>query len=198
MALMGVVILLPLFLQDVRGLTTLQTGLLLMPGGLVMGLLGPVVGRLYDRVGARTLVLPGAVVVLLCLAGTAYAVQAAPWWAFLVLHVLLCVGLAFMFTPTFTLGLGSLPPHLYAHGSALLGTVQQVAAAAGTALVITIMATRAATLELGGTAELPALAGGVQLAVAAAAVLALVVLGLALLLPRAVPARDSHGIPVVE
>ncbi len=184
MGLMGVMILLPLYLQDVRGLTTLQTGLLLMPGGLVMGLLGPVVGRLYDRVGARTLVLPGAVIVLLALAGTAYAVQAAPWWCFLLLHGLLSVGLAMMFTPIFTLGLGSLPHHLYAHGSALLGTVQQVAAAAGTALVVTIMATRASTLEHRGTPEALALAGGVQWAVTTAAVLAVLVLALVLLLPR--------------
>ena len=46
-------------------------------------------------------------------------------------------GLALLFTPVFTLGLGDVPMHLYSHGSSMLGTIQQVAGAIGTALVIT-------------------------------------------------------------
>ena len=40
-ALFGTIILLPIYLQNVLGLEPLQTGLLLLPGGLIMGLLGP-------------------------------------------------------------------------------------------------------------------------------------------------------------
>ena len=60
MAFMGSMILLPLYLQGLRGLTRAQTGLLMMPGGLAMGLLGPRVGALFDRFGTRPLVIPGA------------------------------------------------------------------------------------------------------------------------------------------
>src|SRR4051794_29529447 len=60
MAMLGSMILLPLYLQDVRGLNALQTGLLVMPGGLVMGLMGPSVGRWFDRWGSRPLVVPGS------------------------------------------------------------------------------------------------------------------------------------------
>ncbi|MCW4601694.1 DHA2 family efflux MFS transporter permease subunit [Janibacter hoylei] len=52
-ALISSVILLPIHLQRGLGLSTLETGLLLIPGGLAMGLLGPSIGRLYDRIGAR-------------------------------------------------------------------------------------------------------------------------------------------------
>ena len=61
MAMLGSMILLQLYLQNVRGLTPLATGLLVMPGGLAMGLLGPRVGRVFDRLGAASLVIPGAV-----------------------------------------------------------------------------------------------------------------------------------------
>lgn len=191
MALMGAMILLPLYLQQVRGLSVLEAGLLVMPGGLAMGLLGPRVGRLYDRVGARRLVVPGAVVVTLTMATMALATQVAPWWTFLGLHVVLSVGLALVFTPVFSFALGALPAELYPHGSAMLGTLQQVAAAAGTALVITVMATRAAQLAQGGATEIAATGGGVQVALVVSTVLTLAVLGLSLLAPgRAEPEED--------
>src|SRR3712207_3016550 len=53
MALFGTLILLPIYMQNVLGLDPLATGLLLLPGGLVMGLLAPFVGRAYDRFGDR-------------------------------------------------------------------------------------------------------------------------------------------------
>ncbi|MDO5710454.1 MAG: MDR family MFS transporter, partial [Micrococcales bacterium] len=184
MALMGAVILLPIHLQRVLGLSTLQAGLLLMPGALLMGLLGPGVGRLYDRVGARLLVVPGALVFVAGLSVMGWATTWASWPVFLALHIVMSVSLAFIFTPIFTVGLGSLAPNLYEHGSALLGTLQQVAAAAGTALVITVMSTRTAALAASGAAELSALAGGIGFGIGTAAALAAGAIVLAPLLAR--------------
>ena len=45
MAMFGAFILLPIYLQNVLGLSTLQTGLLLLPGGLIMGLCAPTGGQ---------------------------------------------------------------------------------------------------------------------------------------------------------
>ena len=63
MGMFGTFILLPIYMQNVRGLDTLQTGLMLLPGSLLMGLLGPRVGRLYDRLGPTPLVVPGTILV---------------------------------------------------------------------------------------------------------------------------------------
>ena len=60
-AMLGSMIQLPISLQNLRGLSLLETGLLVMPGGLAMGLLGPGVGRFFDRFGGRLLIVPGAV-----------------------------------------------------------------------------------------------------------------------------------------
>ena len=54
LALFGTIILLPIYLQNVLGIGTLQTGLLLLPGGLLMGRLGRKVGGWYDRIGPRS------------------------------------------------------------------------------------------------------------------------------------------------
>jgi DHA2 family lincomycin resistance protein-like MFS transporter len=101
----------------------------------------------------------------------------------LVAHVLLMVSLAAVFTPVFTLGLGALPPHLYSHGSSLLGSLQQVAAAFGTALVVTVMSSRATALAQDGADRAHALVGGMQWAFGVGAVLSVAVLVLAFLLP---------------
>jgi DHA2 family lincomycin resistance protein-like MFS transporter len=160
-ALFGTIIALPLILQQVMHAEPLFVGLLLLPGALITGLLGPVVGRLYDRVGPRWLVVPGSLAVALGFVLFAQVHVATPWWQLLVAHVCLSLGLAFMFTPLFTISLGALPPHLYGHGSAMLGTVQQVAGAAGTALFVTVMSTIAAS-QPAGTAVEVALATGAR------------------------------------
>lgn len=140
MALFGVLILLPLYLQNVLGVTAFVTGLAVLPGGLAMGLLGPVVGRLYDRVGARRLVIPGATVTTGALWAFTTLGAASPVWLVIVMHVVLVTGLSLMFTPLMTDALAVLPRELDSHGSAIFGTAQQLAAAAGTALFVSIMA----------------------------------------------------------
>jgi DHA2 family lincomycin resistance protein-like MFS transporter len=184
MAMLGSMILLPLYLQDVRQLSVLQTGLLVMPGGVAMGLLGPTVGRAFDRFGSRPLVVPGSVGIVVALTMLTRVGLDSSIWLVLAAHVLLMVSLAAVFTPVFTLGLGALPPHLYSHGSSLLGTLQQVAAAVGTALVVTVLSSRSADLARGGADPLHAMVGGMQWAFGVGAVLSLAVVGLALLLPR--------------
>lgn len=148
MSLFGTLILLPLYMQQVLGTTTLESGLVLLPGGLLMGVLGWFVGRLFDRIGPRPLIIPGSILASAGLWGmTTFGADTSLGYV-VVWHMVLSVGLALLFSPLMTSALGSLPPHLYSHGSALLNTLQQVAAAAGTALFITVM-----TLGIVGGAE---------------------------------------------
>lgn len=195
MAMLGSMVLLPLYLQDIRGLTTLQTGLLVMPGGLAMGLLGPTVGRLFDRFGGRVLVIPGAVAIALSLAGFTQITMTMPYWQILGLHALLMIGLAGTFTPVFTLGLGAVPSTLYSHASSILSTLQQVAAAIGTALVITVMSARAETLHAAGATADAALLGGMRLSFLISAVISLAVIVTAVILP-ARAANHGKGAPM--
>ncbi|WP_226760882.1 DHA2 family efflux MFS transporter permease subunit, partial [Arthrobacter sp. SO3] len=139
-ALFGAVILLPLYLQEIRGLTSLETGLTLLPGGLAMGLLGPFIGRLFDKVGPLPLTVTGASLLVVALFQFSLLDAGTPVGWIIALHVGLSLGLALIFTPAFTTGLNPLPPHLYSHGSAIMNTLQQVAGAAGTALLVSIYA----------------------------------------------------------
>ncbi|QYJ05659.1 multidrug efflux MFS transporter [Nocardioides panacisoli] len=185
MTMLGAMMLLPLYLQNLRGLSPLQTGLLVMPGGLAMGLLGPTVGRLFDAHGSRPLVIPGTVGIVAALVGLTQLSLTMPYAVVLALHVLLMLSLAFTFTPVFTLSLGVLPAHLYSHGSSILGTLQQVAAAFGTALAVTVMTVRADAVvaEVGQRA---ATVSGMRWAFGVAAAIALLTVVAAVMLPRRV------------
>ncbi|RJO78295.1 DHA2 family efflux MFS transporter permease subunit [Nocardia panacis] len=196
LAMLGSMMLLPLYLQTLRGLSPLQTGLLVMPGGLVMGMLGPTIGKLFDRFGGRVLVIPGALGITVALAGFTQISMSMPYWQLLALHILLMLALAAAFTPVFTLGLGALPRRLYSHGSSMLGTLQQVAAALGTALVITIMSARANALTAADTDPISAHLAGMRLAFVASAALSVVVIVMAVLLPSRTHApeeSDEHA-----
>jgi DHA2 family lincomycin resistance protein-like MFS transporter len=162
MSLFGTIILLPIYLQNVLGLSTLQTGLLLLPGGLLMGLLGPHVGRLYDKAGPVRLLVPGVIVVSAVL--WAMTLMGPTTWVGYILagHVVMSIGFAFLFTPLFTVSLSSVKPSLYSHGSAVIGSLQQVAGAAGVALFVALMSARTTTLAAHGLAPVDALTGGIR------------------------------------
>lgn len=173
-AMFGAIILLPIYLQNVLRVDSVATGLLLLPGGLVMGAVAPVVGRLFDRYGARPLVIPGTILASGVLWGMTRFTEHTPPVFALLGHVGLSLGVSLMMTPLLTSALGSVQPSLYSHGSAIIGTVQQVAGAIGTTLFVTVLAigtSRAAGL---GAAPVAAEAHGVSFAFTVGAALSLV------------------------
>lgn len=141
MALLGAgAVLLPIYLQNVLGTSAFTAGLAVLPGGLVLGALGRPVGRLYDRYGARPLVIPGSIAMAVSLWLFALLGAGAALGLVIAVHVLLMAALGFMMTPLLTEALAVLPNHLYSHGSAIMTTLQQIAGAAGTAAFVTVAA----------------------------------------------------------
>ncbi|WP_240193231.1 MDR family MFS transporter [Glycomyces sp. YM15] len=182
--LFGSLILLPIYLQNVLDLTTLQTGLVVLPGGLAMGLSGPFIGRIFDKVGPRPLVIPGAVVLAGALGLMTMLDQTSETWFVVVIHVLLSLGLSSLMTPLMTSSLGALPMELYPHGSAIMSTLQQVAGAAGTAVFITLMTTGAAASLESGANDVTAQADGIHLAFLCGTAMSLVAVAAAFLVKK--------------
>ncbi|TXN29705.1 MDR family MFS transporter [Lacisediminihabitans profunda] len=164
MALFGTLILLPIYMQTVLGIDTLTAGLLLLPGGLIMGLLAPWVGRIYDRIGPTALLVTGSVIVSAVLWSMTLLDSNSSIWMVLAAHVTLSIGLALLFTPLFTASLAAVRPQLYSHGSAIVGTVQQLAGAAGTALFVSVMSSGALRRLAEGSTQTQATASGVHTA----------------------------------
>lgn len=191
MAFFGTITVLPLYMQSVLGISPLETGLAVLPGSLLMGLAGPVIGRIYDAKGTRVLLVPGSIIAISMLWVFTTFDENTTLWSIIPAQTALSLGLALSFTPLFTASLASLTPKFYAYGSAILGTVQQVAGAAGIAVLVTVMAGVTAAQREAGVAEQVAGAAGAHAAFLLSACVALPLLIGAFLIRK--PADDLEG-----
>jgi predicted MFS family arabinose efflux permease len=161
-ALFGVALLLPLYLEILRGASPLQTGLLLAPQGLGAAIAISLAGYLTDKAGARRVVPPG---VVLALAGTAWYTQIGahtPYWALVIPLFLVGAGLGATITPAMAAAFQDLPPTAMGQATSALNVVQRVAGALGSALL-------AVVLQQEMSARLPGFHGGIGQAAALAA-----------------------------
>jgi len=131
--------LLPLYLQNARGYSALESGLLMLPGALAMGLLMPVAGRLYDRFGAKWLAITGMIITIAATSGFVQLSDSTSYTYLILMSTIRRMGMALLLMPIQTAGLNQLPSRLHAHGTAISNTVKQVAGAVGTSLLVTVM-----------------------------------------------------------
>ncbi len=187
-AMLGVLNTLPLYLQGSLLVTALTSGLVLLPGGLFEGFISPFVGRIYDRVGPRPLIIPGMILSVGTLFAFATVDENTSRGFIIALHVIFSGGLGLLFTPLMTTALSSVPRTLYSHGSAILNTLQQLAGAAGTAVMISIFDTVTAESLANGANEVVAQADGANSAFFASALTACVALVLSFFVTK--PKQD--------
>jgi len=132
-------IMLPIFMQGVLMVTAFKSGLILLPGGFVNGLMAPISGKLFDKFGPRITIIPGLALVAISLWQFTRFDETTSTGFLVAVHVALMIGSALVMMPAQTAGLNQLPNHLHPHGTAILNTLQQVSGAIGTALYISIM-----------------------------------------------------------
>lgn len=132
-------LILPMYLENVRGETALRTGLILMPGGIVMGIMNPITGKLFDKIGARLLSIAGLAILALGTLGLAFLKPETSIGYITVLYCTRMFGVAMIMMPLTTSALNSLHRNLYAHGNAVSNTLRQVAGSIGTSIIVTLM-----------------------------------------------------------
>ncbi|MBS1907501.1 MAG: multidrug efflux MFS transporter [Actinobacteria bacterium] len=189
LAFFGAITVLPLFLQKGLSLGTTEAGLVVLPGALVMGLLGPVIGRIYDARGTRILLIPGSILAASMLWLFTTLGTGTPVWMVVIAQALLSTGLALSFTPLFTASLASLTPRFYSYGSAVISTIQQVAGAAGIAVMIAVFTV--VVNANGGTESPSAVAAGSRTTFVIAAVIATITIIGAFIIRK--PEDQPHG-----
>ncbi|WP_036647781.1 DHA2 family efflux MFS transporter permease subunit [Paenibacillus pini] len=139
MIILSSMLVLPMFLIKGFGMSAFSAGLLMLPGGIINGIMSPIMGRLFDKYGPKWLVFPGFLVVAVALWFFSEITVTSASALVIVLHTCLMIGISMIMMPAQTNGLNQLPRHFYPDGTAIMNTLQQVAGAIGTALAVSIM-----------------------------------------------------------
>lgn len=134
--------LLPIYVQTIRGISPMDAGLMLLPGAIINALMSPVTGRLFDKFGGRILALVGLFITTVTTYFFSLLSFETTYMSLVILHAIRMFGMSMVFMPVSTNGLNQLPKRFYPHGTAMNNTMQQVAAAVGTGLLITLMSNR--------------------------------------------------------
>ncbi|MBW1605039.1 MDR family MFS transporter [Lactobacillus sp. Sy-1] len=138
-AMFGVETILPIYLQNVHGLSALDSGLTLLVGALMMALMSPITGKAFDKFGARRLAMVG---VLLLTVGTIpfmYLNATTPVMFIVSFYTLRMIGIAMVLMPVTTYGMNALPNDLISDGTAANNTVRQIGGSIGSAIIVSIL-----------------------------------------------------------
>lgn len=152
MSLFGGMLLLPVYLQSIRGFSPLDSGLLLLPGSLLMGLMGPVSGRLLDKFGIKPIAIFGLLIMTYATWELTKLSMDTSYTTILGIYVLRSFGMSFIMMPIMTAGMNALPQRMIPHGNAISNTVRQLAGSIGTAILVTVM-TQQTTAYMGDIAN---------------------------------------------
>lgn len=142
-SMIGTAVILPLFMQNMLGFSALDSGLVLLPGAIIMGIMNPITGRLFDKFGARWLSIIGFTILGVTTFMFTNLSTETSFNYLAVINAFRMLSISMIMMPVTTAGLNQLPMHLIPHGSALNNTLRQVAGAVGTAMLVTVMATSA-------------------------------------------------------
>ncbi|PRO66143.1 MDR family MFS transporter [Alkalicoccus urumqiensis] len=159
LGLIGMETLIPLYMQEMRSFSAFEAGLVLLPGAMISGLMSPLTGYIFDKIGARKLAFTGLTIMTISTFAFLIVDSMTALTVLAVMFALRMFGFAMVMMPVTTSALNELPRKLIPHGSAMNNTMRQIAASVGTALLVTVMTTTAQNVELETATRTPDIIG---------------------------------------
>lgn len=139
MAMVGAEMVIPLYIQDVRGESAFHSGLMLLPGALIISIMMPITGMIFDKKGARRLAIMGMSILTIGTLPFAFLTYTTPLIFVITLYALRMFGISMVMMPVTTSGMNALPTELMSHGTAVNNTFRQIASSVGTAILISVL-----------------------------------------------------------
>lgn len=137
-SLLAAGILMPIYLQTYLGYSATVSGLLLMPGAILMGIMGPIAGRLFDTHGPRVLSLIGMTLLTITTFMFALLGDSTGLVFLAVVYTIRMFSMSLVNMPITTWAMNALPNDVINHGTSVNNTLRQVAGSLGTAILVSI------------------------------------------------------------
>ena len=196
-ALLAAGVLMPIYLQSYRGFSATLSGLVILPGAVLMGVMGIFVGRMFDKRGPRTLSIVGLGLLSASTLAFAFLGDGTNVALITVLYTVRMFSLALVNMPITTWAMNALDNSLMAHGTSVNNTLRQVAGSLGTAVLVSV-STAASNAASGSMDAVHAGIHGVNMAFAVATGLCVVGFAMAVLLVRNRPGDAAKADPTGE
>jgi EmrB/QacA subfamily drug resistance transporter len=155
-ALNGSLFFMTLYLQGVRGLSALDTGLRFIPIAIGIGISSPISARATTRFGARLVMAAGLLLVAVALALFATIDASSGDLQISAVLVIVAAGLGLAMTPATDAIMGALPREKFGVGSAVNDVTRQIGGALGIAILGSLFSTAYGDRMLAATANMPA------------------------------------------
>lgn len=219
-SMFSAMILTPLYVQSVRGISPFDAGILMLPGAVLMGIMSPITGKLFDKYGAKTLAITGLSITIIMTYMLSTLDMDSGYYYIMMLYTVRMFGMSMVMMPVMTNGLNQLPMESNPHGTAMNNTLQQVSGAVGSAVLLTVMTKRmerqgevlfleaqqngtvpADPAQIEGFKEqlgLQAMLEGISFAFFISTVIAAVALLLTFFIKRVEPPKTEHSVENIE
>lgn len=142
-AMFAPMLLIPIYLQKILDVTPMNSGLMLMPGAIIMGIMSPITGKVFDKIGAKPLAIVGLAITVITTYLFTQLTDSTGYMYLITIYTIRMFGMSMIMMPIMTAGLNQLPPRLHPHGTAMVNTVRAIAGAIGTAFLVTVMVNEA-------------------------------------------------------
>lgn len=129
----------PVLMQDMLGFTAFQSGLSLLPGALVMGVISLIAGWLFDRYGIRLLTFTSLILILVTSVMMSFLSTETTFTYITIVYTVRLAGVGLSMMALTTYAMNALDNHMISHGTSLNNTMRQIGGSLFTALFITIM-----------------------------------------------------------
>src|SRR5690625_4905024 len=159
LGLIGTETLIPLYMQNMRGFSAMESGMAILPGALVNGMMSPITGKIFDRYGAKWLAVIGFIILTVSTFAFTNLGTSTSMLAITILYAIRMFGISMVMMPATTAGLNQLKDSLIPHGIAMTNTLRQVAASIGTAVLVTVMTITTTTAQSNPNIENPSIHG---------------------------------------
>lgn len=190
LGLIGTETLVPLYMQNMRGFTAMESGLAILPGALINGMMSPITGKIFDRYGAKWLGVVGFSIITGSTLAFAFLGIGTTMLTITMLYAIRMFGISMVMMPATTAGLNQLKDSLIPHGIAMTNTLRQVAASIGTAVIITVMTISTTSAESNPTINHPSIHGA-NVAFMVLTIISAVGIFLSFFIEKRVPKRNE-------
>lgn len=153
MSMVGPALLIPLFVQNGQGLSAFMSGMVIMPGAILNGIMSVYTGKIYDKYGPRLLILTGFTILIITTICLCFLKYDTSYIYLIVIYAIRMFSVSLLMMPINTTGINALKNDDISHGTAIMNFGRVMAGSLGTAMMVTFMSIGAKLLTTNSAAS---------------------------------------------